>query len=36
MKSGLGGMDTLQPLVGMEIARRLVQKIITEQPEMKI
>lgn len=31
-----GGTDKLLPLVNMEIARRLVQKIINEQPEVKI
>ncbi len=32
----LGGMDKLQPFVTLEIARRLVQIIIADQPPMEI
>ena len=32
----LGGMEKLQPIVRMEIARRIAQIIITDQPPMEI
>ena len=32
----LGGMEKLQPIVRMEIARRIAQKIINDQPPMEI
>ena len=35
-QSGLSGMDKLLPLVRMEIARRLVQKCISDQPALEI
>lgn len=35
-RSHLSGMDKLLPLVRMEIARRLVRKIINDQPAMEI
>jgi hypothetical protein len=35
-QSGLSGMDKLLPLVRMEIARRLVQKCIIDQPALEI
>ncbi len=36
MQWDLGGTNKLHPLLRMEIARRLVQKIINDQPAMKI